>query len=69
MTYNTRIKWNINVYILIWLYKTKYGENLKLSYMDTESFIVYLKLDDIDKDIAKDVEMLIEHCLKEKIKK
>ena len=37
--------------------------------MDTESFIVYLELDDIDIDIAKDVEILIDHCLMEKIKK
>ena len=27
-----------------------------LSYMDTDSFIVYIKTDDIYKDIAKDVE-------------
>ena len=47
--------------------------------MDTDSFIVYIKADDIYKDIAEDVETridassyatpLIDHYLKEKIKK
>ena len=44
--------------------------------MDTDSFIVYIKTDDIYKDIAKDVETRfdtsnyeLDHCLKEKIKK
>ena len=36
--------------------KPKYGEKAKLCYMDTDSFIVYIKTDDIYKDIAKDVE-------------
>ena len=36
--------------------KPKYGENAKLCYMDTDSFIVHVKTDDIYKDIAKDVE-------------
>ena len=36
--------------------KPKYGEKGKLSYMDTDSFIVYIKTDYIYKDIAKDVE-------------
>ena len=36
--------------------KTKYGENVKLCYMDTGSFIVYIKTDDLYKDIANDVE-------------
>ena len=35
--------------------KTKYGKKAKLCYMDTKSFIVYIKTDDIYKDIA-DVE-------------
>ena len=35
--------------------KPKYGENTKLCYMDTESFIVQVKVDDIYKDIAEDV--------------
>ena len=34
----------------------KYGEKAKLCYMDTNNFIVYIKADDIYKDIAEDVE-------------
>ena len=36
--------------------KPKYGENAKLCYMDTDSFIVHVKTDDTYKDIAEDVE-------------
>ena len=36
--------------------KPKYGENAKLFYMDTDSFIVHVKADDIYKDISEDVE-------------
>ena len=36
--------------------KSKYGEKAKLCYMDTESFIVYIKTDGIDKDIVENVE-------------
>ena len=36
--------------------KSKYDENTKLWFMDTESFIVHVKADDIYKDIAEDVE-------------
>ena len=36
--------------------KLKYGENAKLCYMDTDSFIVHVKTNDIYKDIAEDVE-------------
>ena len=35
--------------------KSKYGENAKLCYMETGSFIVHVKTDDISKDIAEDV--------------
>ena len=38
--------------------KSKYDEKAKLCYIDTDSFIVYIKTDDIYKDIAKDVEAL-----------
>ena len=34
----------------------KYGENLRLCYMDTESFVYEIKIDDFYKDIADDVE-------------
>ena len=37
----------------------KRGEKAKLCYRDTDSFIVYIKIDDIDKDIAEDVETTI----------
>ena len=36
--------------------KTKYGEKAKLCYVDGESFMVYLKTDDIYEDITEDVE-------------
>ena len=36
--------------------KPKYGEKAKLCYMDTDSFIVYIKTDDIYKNITEDVE-------------
>ena len=36
--------------------KQKYGEETELCYMDTGSFIVYIKTNDIYKDIAEDVE-------------
>ena len=37
--------------------KPKYGENAKLSYMDTDSFIVHVKTEDTYKDIVEDVEI------------
>ena len=36
--------------------KPKYGKIAKLCYMDTDSFIVHVKTDDIYKDIAEDAE-------------
>ena len=36
--------------------KTKYGGKVKLCYMDTNSFMIYIKPKDIDWNIAKDVE-------------
>ena len=36
--------------------KPKYGEKAKLCYMDTHSFIVHIKINDIYKDIAENVE-------------
>ena len=42
---------------MVWFCKAKNGEKAKLYYMDTGSFIVYIKTDDIYKDIAEDVEI------------
>ena len=36
--------------------KPKYGDNVKLSYMDTDSFITHIKTEDFYNDIANDVE-------------
>ena len=36
--------------------KPKYDEKAKLCYMDTDSFIVYIKTDDLHNDIAEDAE-------------
>ena len=36
--------------------KPKYGNNVKLCYMDTDSFIMNIKAEDFSKDIANDVE-------------
>ena len=36
--------------------KPKYDEEVKLCYMDTDSFIEYIKADDIYKEIVEDVE-------------
>ena len=36
--------------------KPKYGEKIKMFYMDIDSFIVYIKINDVYKDIAEDVE-------------
>ena len=36
--------------------KPKYGDNIKLCYMDTDSFIINIKTEDFYKDIANDVE-------------
>ena len=36
-----------------WFSKTKCREKAKLYYMDTDCFIIYIKTDDIYKDIAE----------------
>ena len=36
--------------------KPRYGEKVILCYMNRDSFIAYMKTDDIYKDIAEDVE-------------
>ena len=50
--------------------KPKYGDNAKLCYMDTDSFILHVTTKDIFKDIAGiETRFDRDHCLKEKIKK
>ena len=36
--------------------KPKYGDNAKLCYIDTDSFIMHIKTEDFYKNIADDVE-------------
>ena len=36
--------------------KPKYNDNIKLCYMDTDSFVMYIKTNDFYKDISNDVE-------------
>ena len=36
--------------------KTKYNGNVKLCYMDTDNFVMYIKTNDFYKDISNDVE-------------
>ena len=36
--------------------KPKYQDNAKLCYMDTDSFIIHIKIEDVYEDIANDVE-------------
>ena len=36
--------------------KLKYGDNVKLCYMDTDSFVMHIKTEDFYKYIAHDVE-------------
>ena len=40
--------------------KPKYGDNVKLCYMDTNSFIMNIKTEDFYKDIANDVEKRVD---------
>ena len=35
--------------------KSKYGKKTKLCYMDTDSFIIHIKTEDIYKNISEDV--------------
>ena len=57
--------------------KQKYQNNATLCYMDTESFIIYIKTEDVCEDIADDIEKrcdkskydAIDHYVQEKMKK
>ena len=57
--------------------KPKYDDNVKLYYMDTDSFIIHIKTENFYKDIADDIEKDLihqimkstDHYLQERIKK
>ena len=40
--------------------KPKYGDNVKLCYMDTDSFIMHIETEDFYKDIANDIEKRVD---------
>ena len=40
--------------------KPKYNDNVKLCYMDTDSFVMYIKMNDFYKDISNDVECKVD---------
>ena len=40
--------------------KPKYGDNVKLCYMDTDGLIIHIKTEDFYEDIANDVEKKID---------
>ena len=45
---------------MVWLLKEKYGENVKLYYVDTDSFIVHVETVDIYKYVPKNVEIIFD---------
>ena len=60
-TFSTRIKWNINVWILVRLRKTKIwctNYIVLYGYSYTGGFIVHIKTDDIYEDIVEDIETI-----------
>ena len=48
------------VQILPWLKVPKYGEKLRLFYIDTDSFVYHLKTNDFYKEIVGDIERIFE---------
>ena len=52
---NTRIKYNIDVWVWYYCIKLKYAVKVKLSYMDKDSCITYMKTTDICKNIVENV--------------
>ena len=57
------------MYEFCYHYMKIYGDNVKLCYMDTDSFIMHIKTEDFYKVIADDVEKSIDHYLQERIKR
>ena len=52
----TKVKMNKPIYLERYEYmKPKYGNRVKLCYMDTDSFVMNIKTNDFYKDIANDV--------------
>ena len=53
--------------------KPKYQDNAKLYYIDTDSFVIHIKTENVYEDVANDVEKdlihQIDHCLQERLKK
>ena len=49
--------------------KQKYGEKVELCYMDTGSFIVYIKTNDIYKDVERSWKNIKDHFHEKKIMK
>ena len=49
--------------------KPKFGDNVELCYMDTDSFIMHIKTEDLKKDLIHQIMKSIDHCLLERIKK
>ena len=47
--------------------KPKYGDNVKLCYMDTDSFIMNIKTEDFYKDTANDFEKNLLHQIMKSI--
>ena len=47
--------------------KPKYGDNVKLRYIDTDSFIMHIKMKDFCKDITYDVEKDLIHKIMKSI--
>ena len=55
--------------------KPKYGGNVKLCYMDTDSFMMHIKTDyyykvttnDVKKDLVRQIMKSVDHCLQERI--
>ena len=60
-------------------FQEKYQNNAKLCYMDTDSFIIHIKAEDVYEDIRDDVEKIfdtsnyekfdVSNCLQKRIKK
>ena len=46
---------SLNWWIIL-LLSPEYGDKVKLCYTDTDSFIIYIKIEDLFEDISNDVE-------------